>query len=79
MNKEKYAKLMDALVDHAEFAKNGETSEDLRTIFSQIVSTIDSHNLKWLDAQINLPGSPFCDLLRRLKDERRRLWAARRT
>jgi hypothetical protein len=70
---------MDALVDYAEFAKNGETSEDLRAIFGQIVSTVDSHNLKWLDAQINLPDSLFCDLLRRLKAERRRLWAARRT
>jgi hypothetical protein len=69
---------MEALVDYAEFRKNGETSEHMRVTFDEIVSTVDSHNLKWLDEQINLPGSPFCDLLRRLKAERRRLWAARR-
>jgi regulation of enolase protein 1 (concanavalin A-like superfamily) len=62
--------LLDALCDHADFAKTAETSATLGTLFDQLVLTINRHNNGWIKTQIDLPASPFCGLLRDLNESR---------
>jgi len=64
--------LLDVVRAYCELAKNGDASSILNKAFVELVSNVTDHDNKWVAAQLGLPDSQLCGLLRVVNAELRR-------